>query len=457
MQHDDLIVFVNSVPHSLTVVLVQLAPHISSIRHIAELICWHRSWYHSCLLLASWWAVCLLAETALRNWLPVIILLAFLATRSLFHPRPTTPTTEHVLQSTIADLILIQSLFSTIPTVSVTSPMLLLRVSASVYLPYLLITHFIPLRVILGIVGTLFLSWRAPWANLVRSTLWRSAWVRWSVYYAWSRLSDQPLPPRTLSLQPTLTTPKPANALRFLFTIYENQRWWMGLDWTAALLPGERPSWCSAVQHVVSPPNAFSLPEPTTVYLSDGRGGRVKRTATWQWEEPEWKVLVRKDGGELNRIEQPLPSGKDETSNGSRLLKAAGKMKESNVSGNGDGESVTQHAHEPNEEDHITTDADGWVYGDNKWEGLNSKGGMGKYTRYRRWTRVAAVAEVVELVEDGPIGIEPPRGSTDMFFPSDQIEEDNVDAPTEEESPLRQRLRRALSKPSGGGSYVVPP
>jgi hypothetical protein len=128
----------------------------------------------------------------------------------------------------------------------------------------------------------------------------------------------------------------------------------------------------------VSPPNAFILPEPTAVYLSDGSGARVKRTATWEWEEPEWRVLVRKDGGELNRVERPLPSGKEETFNGSRLLKAAGKMKESNVLGNGDDDTIAQHVHEPSEEDHITTDADGWVYGDNKWEGLTSKGGMGK-------------------------------------------------------------------------------
>jgi len=104
----------------------------------------------------------------------------------------------------------------------------------------------------------------------------------------------------------------------------------------------------------------------------------VKRIATWEWEEPEWKVLVRKDGGVLNRIERPLPSAKDESSNGSRLLKAAGKMREPSMLGNGDVESVAPYAHEADEEDRVTTDADGWVYGDNKWEGLNSKGGMGK-------------------------------------------------------------------------------
>ncbi len=29
----------------------------------------------------------------------------------------------------------------------------------------------------------------------------------------------------------------------YQFSIFENQRWWVGLDWTAALLPQERPSW----------------------------------------------------------------------------------------------------------------------------------------------------------------------------------------------------------------------
>jgi len=71
----------------------------------------------------------------------------------------------------------------------------------------------------------------------------------------------------------------------------------------------------------------------------------------------------------------------------------------------------------------------------------------------------------VEVVEDGPLGMEHTHGGTDMSSAPDRIEEDNASAvsgisdvsvdgmttkPTEEESPLRQRLRRALSKPSGG-------
>ncbi|CCM04364.1 uncharacterized protein FIBRA_06536 [Fibroporia radiculosa] len=51
------------------------------------------------------------------------------------------------------------------------------------------------------------------------------------------------------------------------------------------------------------------------------------------------------------------------------------------------------------------TDADGWVYGDNKWEGASGKGGMGKYTRFRRWTRIAVLSEIVEPVGPGEMGV----------------------------------------------------
>ena len=66
------------------------------------------------------------------------------------------------------------------------------------------------------------------------------------------------------------------------------------------------------------------------------------------------------------------------------------------------------------------------------------------------------------MVGDGPLGVERAHGRGEVFLPSDQNEEDDTDAvngisgvsvdgtttkPTGEESPLRQRLRRALSKP----------
>jgi len=160
----------------------------------------------------------------------------------------------------------------------------------------------------------------------------------------------------------------------------------MGLDWTAALLPGERPSWCSASQHPLSPPNAFILPENTTVYLPGEKGGRLKRTATWKWEEPEWRVVVHKEGGGLSRVERPLPSLKEETPNSSRLLKAADRLRtssnDSSKSTHGSSD-VDVSSHESNDSrEEPLTDSDGWVYGDNKWEAQSNRGGMGKASQH---------------------------------------------------------------------------
>lgn len=38
--------------------------------------------------------------------------------------------------------------------------------------------------------------------------------------------------------------------VELLFTCMENQRWWVGLDWTHALLPGERASWYASILRI---------------------------------------------------------------------------------------------------------------------------------------------------------------------------------------------------------------
>ncbi|KAF5385993.1 hypothetical protein D9615_002419 [Tricholomella constricta] len=455
--------FVNAVPPPLTTALVRLAPLLAVVRNVLQLISWRTSWYDAWLALALWWAVCLLADFTLRYLLPAVLVVALCIPP---RPRPL-PTTEQSLQNTVADL---NTIYSLLPSKRPVPPSAtLLRIAALTYVPYLLITYFVPLHILVAVLGTVVITARAPFTHVIISTLLRSAWLRWSLRYLLSLITGHPLPPVILSHQPMPTTPTPVPSLRFLFTVYENQRWWMGLDWTAALLPGERPSWCSPLpsQQPVSPPNAFTLPAPTTVFLADGKGGRVKRTATWRWEEPEWKVVVHRDGGGLSRVERPIPednptpAGASGTT-GSRLLKAAGKMRESGLIGGGngnlplgEGESGLEEGYEDGEEDDITTDPDGWVYGDNKWEGASCKGGMGKYTRHRRWTRVAIVSETVEMVEEGPVGIERVEGSSEAHGPSEESPE--AHGPSEEspeahgpseESPLRLRLRRALAKPS---------
>ncbi|XP_006460968.1 hypothetical protein AGABI2DRAFT_70177, partial [Agaricus bisporus var. bisporus H97] len=312
--------------------------------------------------------------------------------------------TEDVLQVSLAHLTTLPAL----PRVSSPlPPRALFRAAAILSVPWLCLTLLVSPRVIVALLGSVVLTYKAPWVRVLSSVLWRSALFRHLCYRLSAFLTGQAPPEYSVSNNSAAllsSSPQPASSLRFLFTVYENQRWWMGLDWTAALLPGERPSWCSPAFHPVSPPNAFTLPEPTTIYLpsKDGKS-RIKRTAIWKWQEPEWTLLVRKEGSSPSRIQrtppplpvdEPVPLSPSSSSDaGTRLLKAAAsKFKDSLPS---DPEADLP---EP------LTDPDGWVYGDNKWEGQSHRGGLGKFTRYRRWSRIALVTEMVEVIEPGQLG-----------------------------------------------------
>ena len=292
------------------------------------------------------------------------------------------PVTEQSLQTAISDLAAIRSLIPSAPTLPSTPIFTLFRVSAVLFPPYLFLTYLVPMRVLLGISGTILLTWRARWAQTMRILIWRSAYIRWSLYSLWSYISGEPLPERIVAVQSesqsNLTTP--ISSIRFLITIYENQRWWMGLDWTTALLPAERPSWCSVQLTSLPPPNTFTLPGPTVSYVNDGEGKRVKRIATWHWEEGEWKVMIKKEGtGGVTRVERPAPSDEKETQSASKLVQTIGRR--SNSVGGSPERNPNVSEDEPFEGDEYTTDPDGWAYGDNKWQGLGPHGGLGKVHR----------------------------------------------------------------------------
>jgi len=157
----------------------------------------------------------------------------------------------------------------------------------------------------------------------------------------------------------------------------------------------------------MTPPSALSLPSPSVIYLPGRNGKRIKRTATWRWEEPEWGVVVNKDGTGVKRVEKNPPGigEEEEAKDGNSTIKrAASILRERSMAASEKEKEAGAIANVPEAEE-TATDADGWVYGDNKWEASTSKGGLGKYTRYRRWTRVAILEETVQEVGPGGLGV----------------------------------------------------
>lgn len=349
---------VHSTPTPLTQALIRLGPLIHAIRQAEEIVSWRRSWYGSWVMLAGWWAVCLGARTSLLG----LLVGGWLLYRR--KPEGLGVGTEESVQKTVDELLVIERLIPSPPNVMMNS-----RAAAFLAVIWLSVSLLVPSRILIGIVGTIFLSLRAPWFNYLCHTVWRSAFVRWTLYSIWARITGVPLPSHRVTVSIAQeATPTPD---RFLFTIYENQRWWMALDWTAALLPAERPSWSSAppASLPVSPPAAFALPEG------------------WSWEEPEWSVVVKANQDEeAERVGRPLPSAREEDQG--LIVKAAGRVRETHertlsvdkvdTPKDKPKEKEKEDDHDEDPQEEPLTDADGWVYGDNKWEARGNKGGMGK-------------------------------------------------------------------------------
>lgn len=151
----------------------------------------------------------------------------------------------------------------------------------------------------------------------------------------------------------------------------------------------------------------------------------MKRTAIWTWEESDWGVVVRLNtssppervGMALPKITMNLPDGTPVSgissaesllqrglqrvgSVGAELTSPSRTTRSSDSHGDDDETDVTDNGaitEEPGamvpraspEED--VTDAEGWIYSDNKWEGSSGKGGIGKVSNMGSLINVADV------------------------------------------------------------------
>lgn len=211
-------------------------------------------------------------------------------------------TNEESLSRALSDITILIHLLPSLPSVDIPEnipPSGLLRLLVVSYVPYLILTRTLRINILIGIVGTIYLTWRAPWIRTTRHLVSSNGWVRYYSRQIWFVATGQPstlsLPAPSMSFtipspskfksapsaptQPLIDVPEvpPPSTLRFRFTVRENQRWWMGLDWTAALLPQERASWTSSPPALLPlpPPISITLPGPKVVYLPMPGKGRV--------------------------------------------------------------------------------------------------------------------------------------------------------------------------------------
>ncbi len=233
-------------------------------------------------------------------------------------------------------------------------------------------------RVILTF-GTVTLTWHSRPARVSRVILWRSLTVRRICSFitglsfaqdhdTLSASSDgSKLTPPTLAARRITKSQEniasdlammkhrvASPGVRFTFILYENQRRWLGLGWTSAVLAYERASWTDEHLNPAPSKDRFELP-----YVESG-------TARWRWVEGStWKI----EGGISTTMSSATPSSK-------------GTKSDAGATGN---------------------DGGGWIYYDNKWnDGKRDADGWGKYTRRRKWYRDAELVEVTPSTEITP-------------------------------------------------------
>lgn len=287
-------------PPAILKLLTLSAPVILALDSFVQLVTWtHPSFFASLLVLLSWWTLCLFGHLIVLYLLPSLLLVYIFShylfsasTRATSHRHRSRPAT--LTPAAYATLLLsAQDLASHVHTLRATiiypiskqlsfvphqagKPAPAYRtawIAITSYPFYLALTHFVPTNLIFLALGSVAILWNAPFFRTLRQALWRSAAVRWGSRIVVGLLSgghglkhEWEMTKKGVGIMGLLGRKKVDEAVeekpvrvvkvgavhegeeeedvQIQFTVFENQRWWVGLDWTHALLPGERASWC---------------------------------------------------------------------------------------------------------------------------------------------------------------------------------------------------------------------
>ncbi|CAL9732122.1 hypothetical protein MOUN0_N02784 [Monosporozyma unispora] len=216
---------------------------------------------------------------------------------------------------------------------------------------YVILTSFIlsPRQAIL-LLGLYILSYYSPLCRGLRKILWRFRLIRLATFYltglSLGGLTNKDKNAFRKAIETVARTTNSKNGaetehditsaggIKYTFVLYENQRRWIGIGWTASMLSYERDCWTDEFLNPTSSPLNFQLPQDD----SDEN--------QWRWLDSQWQL--------------------DKTNEGSIQLSS----QESTLTTN-------------------PTNDEGFIYYDNTWKTPSLEDTFTKYTRRRRWIRTA--------------------------------------------------------------------
>lgn len=355
----------SSTPPTVTKALSNAYPFILAADHILSLLTWTSDdIWKSCLLVITWIAIVGYFEILIR-YFGHLLAVGGIAGYVYFHQQveqeqveqPTLDAIVHTLNNVVIRLdLLLTPITSLYLTKHDVSRLLFTTLFLSPIYMILAFFLFTP-RSLLLISGVFILTYHSIWARVTRAVLWRSRTIRLITFYLTGldfsgiprgkKLNDSQLA-RTNSAINKLGVQSSGDRkpVRFTYVLYENQRRWLGIGWTANLLAYERTPWTDEFLNEASSPDNFTLPSAEGTNM------------VWRWVDKTWRL--------------------DLTNDGSLTVNKSDKTTTPDPSAN-----------------------QGFIYYDNTWKKPSSEDSFSKYTRRRRWVRVAEL--IPEDYQDEPI------------------------------------------------------
>lgn len=288
--------FLTSTPTPIIRILTYTGPIVHILHKLLLIVTWDTgNPSESILLIAAWWCLCLFGRVLFVYGLPPLLAVKIGwewvqrgKRERLGRSHPVlAATSSNDLNTTVLEIGQIVDrlavfrrrrldIYRHVDWSSPSETRLLLNIIFLLYFPWLLLNWLFGTNTILLVVGTVALSWASPWTRVARMAFQRSIILRYvwrmSLSYlialasphSWrgsysiktvlqkateqqlqllSEWRDGPEAQQTEAGEEKEKESAKQADLVFTFTVYENQRWWLGLEWTTNMLPNDRPPW----------------------------------------------------------------------------------------------------------------------------------------------------------------------------------------------------------------------
>ena len=350
----------NSTPPTVSKALVKLYPYLILCNEILSLVTWTGDdVWKSVLMVICYITTVLYFQVVVRyfgHFLFVGLLWGYSAldnfVEDTIKEKPTLDDIVHVITCVYTKADLLLSPLSVWTTNDIKRLLLTMAFLSPIYV-IVSIFIFSSQKLVL-ILGIYLLTYHSSWSRVTRRLLWKLKIVRLLVFYitgldlsgvnkhqggifAAVHKKVKKLSSNSLSAADA----DDGKPIRFTYVLYENQRRWLGIGWTANMLTYERSSWTDEFLNEAPSPEQFKLPEEAS-------------GMAWRWVDKTWRLDMTNDGAiqlSSSRPKTTASPGKD----------------------------------------------DGFIYYDNTWKKPSTEDSYSKYTRRRRWIRTAELIRTDSL------------------------------------------------------------